>query len=48
MTADEKPEVGDNYECEKCGMRITVTVACNCKGDDGAQFRCCGTEMQKA
>jgi uncharacterized protein (TIGR02284 family) len=40
-----KPQVGETYRCEKCGMRIEVTAECNCTDDVLPEFRCCGAEM---
>lgn len=48
MSAKEKPEVGERYTCEGCGMQIEVTAPCKCKGEDGPEFRCCGADMRKA
>ena len=48
MAAKTKPEVGETYTCEECGMQIKVTVACKCESDSGPEFRCCGADMQKS
>jgi hypothetical protein len=42
-----KPEVGETYHCEECGMTVKVTVACNCQKEVAPEFRCCGSEMRK-
>jgi hypothetical protein len=47
MNANEKPEVGETYNCEICGMQIRVIVACNCQKDMAPEFRCCGADMRK-
>ena len=42
-----KPQVGETYHCEECGMTVKVTVACNCQKDVAPEFRCCGAEMRQ-
>jgi uncharacterized protein (TIGR02284 family) len=40
-----KPQVGQTYRCEKCGMRIEITAECNCPDEVSPELRCCGAEM---
>jgi len=40
-----RPQVGDAYRCEKCGMRIEVALACNSPDAITPEFRCCGAAM---
>ena len=47
MSAKDKPEVGETYNCEVCGMQIKVIVACKCQEDMSPEFLCCGAEMRK-
>jgi hypothetical protein len=47
MSTTDKPEVGDIYNCEACGMQLKITVACNCQKDMAPSFQCCGAEMRK-
>jgi hypothetical protein len=41
-----KPQKGDRFRCDGCGMQIQVTSDCKCE-EDQAQFRCCGQKMRK-
>ena len=43
MTAG-KPQVGDQYHCEICGMEVEVIMPCQSQ-HTGPEFRCCGAEM---
>jgi hypothetical protein len=43
MTAG-KPQVGDKYHCEMCGMEIEVIMPCQTQ-HTGPEFRCCGADM---
>jgi membrane protein len=47
MNITDKPEVGETYHCETCGMTVKVTVACNSLKDVAPELRCCGAEMRK-
>jgi hypothetical protein len=42
----QRPQKGDKFRCESCGMQIQVTASCEC-ADDRDHFHCCGQEMQK-
>jgi hypothetical protein len=46
MNPIHKPEIGETYHCEECGMQIKVIAACNTQREIGPEFRCCGAEMR--
>lgn len=39
-----KPQAGDKYHCETCGMEIEVIMPCQSQ-HVGPDFQCCGQEM---
>ncbi len=41
------PQMGQQFKCPKCGMRIEVVVGCNCKEAEHSHFECCGQEMSR-
>ena len=42
------PKQGDRFRCQKCGMELTITMACKCTDPDHVRFECCGQAMKKA
>ena len=38
MNPIHKPEIGETYHCEECGMQIKVIAACNTQSDVGPCF----------
>ncbi len=43
----QMPTEGDHFRCQKCGMEMEITAACNCKDPDHVHFQCCGRDMEK-
>jgi hypothetical protein len=43
----DRPHKGEHFRCETCGMEIDVTAECQCEGEDGPHFECCGHELKK-
>ena len=41
-----KPQAGDKYHCEVCGMEIEVVMACQSQ-HTGPEFRCCNADMRE-
>lgn len=39
------PQVGDQFECGKCGMQIEITKDCRCEDPEHVRFECCGQAM---
>lgn len=46
-TRGDRPQKGEHYRCETCGMEIDVTAECHCESQDGPHFECCGHELAK-
>ena len=42
-----KPEVGETYHCEECGMTVKVTVACNSQKDVAPSFTAVARRCEK-
>lgn len=40
-----KPQKGDTYRCNGCGMELEITENCNCTHPEAVHFQCCGAEM---
>lgn len=38
--------VGDRYECKKCGAVLVYEKACPCPGEHNHQEICCGEQMK--
>jgi hypothetical protein len=44
--AKSKPQVGDTFHCEKCGMQLEVTIPYRGQRQNPV-FLCCGGEMRR-
>ena len=42
----QRPQKGDKFRCDSCGMQIQVTADCR-SDEDHPHFSCCGQEMAK-
>ena len=40
----QKPEVGDYYHCDVCGIRVVISDECSCS--DPCDISCCGVPMK--
>jgi hypothetical protein len=40
----KKPEIGDYYHCDVCGVRVIIEDECSCS--DPCDISCCGAPMK--
>ena len=42
-----RPQKGEHYRCETCGMEVQVNKECHCSEPTKVHFQCCGKELQR-